>query len=116
MYSIHKTFISNIYSIVGTITDNASNFGKAFRIFASSENVESQYQLQEQNDHIKIADLNLSQVNCNDEVDDIILPPQFRCCSHTLNLIATTDIQKALAANGSTKKCFWKIKCFMEYL
>ncbi|CAH1378500.1 unnamed protein product, partial [Tenebrio molitor] len=40
--------------------------------------------------------------NCDDEVNDIILPPQFRCCSHTLNLIATTDIQKALTANNAS--------------
>jgi hypothetical protein len=102
LHEIHKSFITNIHTTVGTVTDNASNFGKAFKIFATSENPKCQYELEDQNNDIEIADLNFSQFNCDDEVNDIILPPQFRCCSHTLNLIATTDIQKALTANNAS--------------
>lgn len=35
--------------------------------------------------------------------DDITLPEHLRCCSHTLNLIATTDAESALNDNAYTK-------------
>lgn len=100
--------------LVGTVTDNASNFAKAFRVFSKdmgiellennnstdepvSDNIDDNFEIHEIN-----LDLDYSNVmvdNVDDEKEDtddeINLPKQYRCCSHTLNLIATSDAEKA---------------------
>ena len=81
-----------------TTTDNGSNFVKAFSVFAVSSDCEEQ----ENNDDPD------EDEGCQfeDVFDDLTrakegfeyqLPPHQRCAAHTLNLISTTDAQKAEA-------------------
>lgn len=44
-----------------------------------------------------------------DEEDDIILPPHFRCASHTLNLIGSTDADKAIMECSAFKQAHRKV-------
>ena len=80
--------------ITRTITDNASNFAKAFREFGFKEQNENDDQ--ESSEY----EVNFESINGmviftgkNDE-ELFVLPMQERCFPHTLSLIATTDIKK----------------------
>ncbi len=75
------------YKTVGAITDNGSNFCKAFKLFGLQEDQEEDEDLQ----FFEIHDL------LNDGQDKgFDLPPHFRCAAHTLSLVATKDSEKAL--------------------
>ena len=39
----------------------------------------------------------------NDQTGEILLPPHMPCCTHTLNLVCTTDASKALKDNAYKK-------------
>ncbi|XP_050339934.1 uncharacterized protein LOC126766125 isoform X3 [Bactrocera neohumeralis] len=77
---INTAFGLNSSNIVLTITDNGSNFLKAFRDYGVG------------NDFFED--------EINDEMPDFdnesLLPTHQRCCSHTLNLLASTDFDKIL--------------------
>lgn len=114
IYRVNNSKITHI------ITDNASNFGKAFRTFSSVStptsdcnylgdfNGDTETQLDsdysnsdsENNnsgnvEYISVSDV-LSESNnlTNPEYNYSCLPNHLTCCAHTLNLIATTDISK----------------------
>ncbi|CAL1671783.1 unnamed protein product [Lasius platythorax] len=76
-----------------TTTDNGSNFVKAFRTFEKEKSDE----LEESEEFHNISELLTTDDVENASVEDIItLPPHHRCVSHTLNLIAVKDSEKAL--------------------
>ncbi|XP_045030780.1 uncharacterized protein LOC116927558 [Daphnia magna] len=114
-----------------TITDNGSNFLKAFRMFqakdagnerASKEASDEDCFEEEEEDDFVLVDIGeiIDSHTCTsearvsngssggqmdgledgsdpddeEEVERIILPPHMRCTCHTLNLIATTDVEK----------------------
>jgi predicted small metal-binding protein len=130
---MHKEFkISSKVNL--TITDNGSNFLKAFRMFqakdagnerASNEASDEDCFEEEEEDDFVLVDIGeiieshictseaarVSKSNGSsggqmdgledgsdpddeEEVERIILPPHMRCTCHTLNLIATTDVEK----------------------
>ena len=100
--------------VVGTITDNGSNFVKAFSLYSvsslsPSEFVEA-FTVQErsdvEDDVYVLEDVHgLLQAN-DDSTEDLTqvqyeLPPHQRCATHTLNLVASNDIDKHLSSSPS---------------
>lgn len=105
---IHKSFNLVGKKLVGTVTDNASNFAKSFRVYSIPENMTDIQDIDFINDDENaiisaenIPDFQiLKSFDIEQESDDdnsvINLPQHFRCCSHMLNLIATVDVEEAL--------------------
>ncbi|KAL7741796.1 hypothetical protein ACLKA6_012024 [Drosophila palustris] len=83
MRNINNTFMLTGDKIVCTITDNGSNFVKAFKDFGVKVN----YNVGEEDEDSDSEDELLQSV----EPPIIRLPKHYRCASHTLNLLATTD-------------------------
>jgi len=89
-----------ISKIIKAITDNGSNFIKAFHTFQDQGNDNDQDldddDLSEgDHDIFSIADI-IEENSDGIEVrsDSIKLPVHFRCASHTINLICTSDLEK----------------------
>ncbi|EFN79485.1 hypothetical protein EAI_12439, partial [Harpegnathos saltator] len=94
--NVHQQFELSVDKIVGTVTDNASNFGKAFHIFSlDNDEIEEEPEYL-QNDDIVISEFELPN-NIDDDSEEFSLPTQYKCVSHTLNLIATRDSRVALS-------------------
>jgi len=95
--NVHQQFGLFVDKIVGTVTDNASNFGKAFRIFSfDKDEIEEESEYLQNEDDIVISEFELPN-NFDDDLEEFALPIQYRCISHKLNLIATTDSRVALS-------------------
>lgn len=89
---IHLQFNLRNDKLVATITDNGSNFVKAFREFGPScDSVDENDDGQE--DEIEFFDLS----------SNIVLPKHVRCASHTMNLIATVDVKNAIQRNTTLR-------------
>jgi hypothetical protein len=101
--------------VLKTCTDNGSNMVKCFTV---SKQLKQQHKQQtklafetidsseedDTDDDESLQDKDACQLdNLNDIVDDhpveegVVLPSHMRCCSHTLNLVATTDAEVALS-------------------
>ncbi|XP_018309187.1 uncharacterized protein, partial [Mycetomoellerius zeteki] len=106
-YDVLAQAISSVFleyhiqnKVCGTTTDNGSNFVKAFQSFQKDEDEES----------INTEFHSLSDLLIIDDVENIdpessfILPPHHRYASHTLNLIAVKDCDKALDSDAVYKK------------
>jgi hypothetical protein len=99
--------------IVGRVTDNGSNFLKAFREFGLESAVASEQTDDGDPDDSDYVDADeLSFDNVHDVLDadssscNVILPPHHPCSSHTLSLIAVSDVQEALRENASYKRLY----------
>ncbi|XP_043279561.1 uncharacterized protein [Venturia canescens] len=107
---IHMSYGINNSQIVATITDNGSNFVKAFREFGvefgdsffhdgivdTLNDEESEFG----GDHGEIQ--SIEKLN----PDDLVLPQHFRCASHTLSLVATKDAIPAIKASPRLKLAY----------
>jgi len=115
---IHSEYKLDVGKIVCTVTDNAANFKKAFTEYMAPDPDGDEESGDE--DDINVADVNIILQEGNqalaDDLDEnegyIHLPTHHKCVSHTLNLIATTDADKALSSpaysriyHGSMGKC-----------
>ena len=96
----------------GVLTDNASNFSKAFREYpiVSDEDVQVSDEQNEgevgQNGSFSFTNIR-EILDSHDDPEYFQLPPHFRCVSHTLNLLGSTDVDKALCdMRGSTTPLF----------
>lgn len=110
---IHKEFkIQNKLS--HSITDNASNFIRAFRLYGKPLGATGQQALvDDQSVNETESDQDEDETNGDRYVpitfldpDETVLPEHFRCAAHTLNLIATTDASQAETNSGAYKKIF----------
>uniref|UniRef100_A0A8C6KMI4 BED-type domain-containing protein n=1 Tax=Nothobranchius furzeri TaxID=105023 RepID=A0A8C6KMI4_NOTFU len=92
MEEIHSTYGLH-GKVVATVTDNASNFAKAFRVYQS-------------------CDLESESENEDDEGEptftDVINPASTlqMCITHTINLISTSDVEKHLNSSAETKSVY----------
>jgi len=96
MHDIYLSFkIQN--KVVGTTTNNGSNFVKAFKTYYTLPKLEDN-ELEDGDDYV-LEIIDLTQIleegeNNLEETQEttIHLPRHFRCASHTINLVATSDI------------------------
>ena len=111
--SIHRSY-SNNGKITATVTDNGSNFVKAFKTFSvtdltstSAEVTQEEYCPEEGHPDEEEAafenvhdTLTLEQQNMDDltQVEDD-LPAHERRAAHTMNLVASSDITKSLSSS-----------------
>lgn len=120
LLEINSEFGLSANKIVATITDNGSNFVKAFKMFGvKMENINT---VEEENKkEIEEISSDSEDENESDDIHEknVVLPMNLPCCAHTLNLCAT-DANKILNENNNTnlsimhnnvmKKCnmLWK--------
>ncbi|XP_019216869.2 uncharacterized protein LOC109202836 [Oreochromis niloticus] len=111
-YEVISNEIEQVHSAYGlnskvtaTVTDNGSNFIKAFRMFQKSDSDEES----EEDEEVTFTDV--EQTLSTESEGQFSLPPHLRCASHTLNLIFH-DVEKWLQANeakfiyrSATSKC-----------
>jgi hypothetical protein len=109
------------YSIEGkvifTCTDNRSNIVKAFAESTKAkecaqnrllmQDVKLRTTISEEDLETGYFDTGIDEalITYQMDADSVILPDHVRCCSHTLNLVATTDTEKALS-DATYKKVY----------
>jgi hypothetical protein len=130
---IHNDYGLHVEKITATVTDNASNFGKAFREYfidtsstasGSGISATAEEQVQEtgtgdddeaensDNDveNVEIADmtavLNLPVSEDMDADTEVVLPHHEACNSHSLSLTSTTDADKACDSDANFKRLY----------
>lgn len=123
---IHGEFVGydQCSKIVYTVTDNASNFVKSFKMFGVVEVPEEfqrvppvQAQVGEPDlssgsddggdgDEVSFSDICEIMNQPNEPL--VSLPSHMRCAAHTLNLIATTDVTNALSKQGGSYKKLYR--------
>lgn len=85
------------FQVVSTTTDNAANFVKAFRVFGKNDSSVSKSDEWTSSDETgeEVQYVNLTDMLDEDETADVYnLCSHYRCAAHTLNLLATVDVQK----------------------
>lgn len=92
--------------VVATVTDNASNFAKAFRVCQPC-NLESESENEEEGDDEELTFTDVIEALSTTSGDgQFSLPPHYRCASHTINLISTSDVDKHLNSCADTKAVY----------
>ncbi len=94
------------FKVAGIITDNGSNFCKAFKVFSADQTltgeVGSDSQDEEEEEDEEIEFIELGSILEDSPADrPILLPPHYRCAAHTLSLVATKDSEAALKPTTS---------------
>ncbi|XP_074552409.1 uncharacterized protein LOC141809329 [Halichoeres trimaculatus] len=112
-YDVIASEIDQIHSLYGvstkvttTVTDNGSNFVKAFRVYQPEHLNDSDDDDDHDDEGIIFTDVAQILDNPIETEEGIVLPPHERCASHTLNLISCNDIDKWLLANPGTKAVY----------
>lgn len=101
IFNIHNEFNLNIKKITKTITDNGSNMVKAFSCFPGKGIESSEAESDGSDDEDDIVGAPFPETAGD---VDIELPSHERCMAHTLNLVATLDLQKAINKSCIKKK------------
>ena len=136
---IMDKFKIDVSKVTHIVTDNASNFGKSFKVFSSSSLPEIQQtslqctgnfheeddlsscssdnEMDSEDSDIEIVEMDSifsNTKNIEKDNDKMCLPQNMRCCAHTLSLIATCDVSKITDANyvKVSKSTFNKLSSF----
>ncbi|CAI6373417.1 unnamed protein product [Macrosiphum euphorbiae] len=134
IYDIEHSKITHI------VTDNAANFGKAFRVYSTTPNIahkETMNDLGNFDENNSVTSNSDSGSDCsNFELENVefnnlfltsesnskndgtfCLPKHMLCCAHTINLIAASDISKISDNNYNkiSKSTFSKLSNFEPY-
>ena len=116
-YDVIGAEIENIHSsygilnkVVATVTDNGSNFVKAFKVYQPAL-TESDDEMEEEEstptvDEVTFLDMSEILSAENESDGQLSLPPHHRCASHTINLISTNDVEKYLTSNAESKAVY----------
>uniref|UniRef100_A0A8C1Z2W8 BED-type domain-containing protein n=1 Tax=Cyprinus carpio TaxID=7962 RepID=A0A8C1Z2W8_CYPCA len=107
-YDVIAAEIDHIHSLYGlstkvtaTVTDNGSNFVKAFQMYQPESLSDDDDDDDEEDEEVTFT--NVADVLDTSTEEGIVLPPHLRCASHTLNLISCSDVDKWLLSNPGTK-------------
>ena len=102
--------------VIGTITDNGSNFVKAFSVYSISSAESSEATVPEDSEDVEedefvFEDLDGLLQADDGSTEDLIqvqyeLPPHQRCAAHTLNLVASTDVDKYLSSSSASRSVY----------
>ena len=99
--------------VTATVTDNRSNFVKAFVTFTTKGSDEaSSHDNEEDDDVIDVTFTNLHDLMGQDSGDNDLtqieyeLPPHQRCAAHTLNLVASKDVDKHLSSCSLSRSVY----------
>ncbi|KAL7388121.1 hypothetical protein ABVT39_007546 [Epinephelus coioides] len=84
--------------VTATVTDNGSNFVKAFKMYQPVDSDSEEYD--EEEDEVTFTDVVDALYTEGD--GEFFLPPHHRCASHTINLISTNDVEKWLTGSPDT--------------
>uniref|UniRef100_A0ABD2W240 Uncharacterized protein n=1 Tax=Trichogramma kaykai TaxID=54128 RepID=A0ABD2W240_9HYME len=115
--SLHLQFGFTTDKVVGTVTDNGSNFVKAFREFAiddfepvvPGEQEMSQDNLEEDHEADEDEVFDVDEMVEPMDLMTYSLPKHYRCASHKLNLLATTDFMKVIDKNSAYKSDYTRV-------
>uniref|UniRef100_A0A669BQA6 BED-type domain-containing protein n=1 Tax=Oreochromis niloticus TaxID=8128 RepID=A0A669BQA6_ORENI len=115
-YDVIGTEIKNIHSsygllnkVVATVTDNGSNFVKAFQVYhpvTESDDETEEEESTPKDDDVTFSDLSEILSAENESDGQLSLPPHRRCASHTINIICTRDVEKHLTTNAESRAVY----------
>ncbi|XP_061477341.1 uncharacterized protein LOC133381837 [Rhineura floridana] len=128
-YDLLATTLHNVHveykihdKVVCTTTDNGSNFKKTFRVLYNDREAVDVAEHSEEDDDdqqdVKVEFVDVYNIldagEDQDEETEVRLRPYERCASHTLHLVATEDIVRALNSLGGFRKHFCSLlgKCY----
>ena len=95
-----------MFQVVSTTTDNGANFAKAFREFGKDSESDD-------NDIDGASDA-VEMISLEERIDesadtDYALPSHMRCSAHTLNFLATKDVERVPGWSSGARACFTKV-------
>lgn len=102
--NVHRDFkIKDKVTI--TTTDNGANFVKSFSVFAEVQIESLREEENEEGEEDDTVFISLTDILNEGDVDEeVSLPPHQRCACHTLNLVATKDIETAVSKSDQLQK------------
>jgi len=104
--------------VVSTTADNGANFVKAFRVYGPAENEAVTIDLRNTRQEDDEADFDepvaIQYQTIAENIDECQLPNHNRCASHTLNLVATCDIEKVPRWSTGYQPGFRKVNCLTQ--
>ena len=95
-----------MFQVVSTTTDNSANFVKAFREFGKDS--------ESDDNDTDVASDAVEMISLEERIDesadtDYALPSHMRCSAHTLNLLATKDVESVPGWSSGARACFTKV-------
>ena len=109
------------------MVNNGSNFVKAFKTFSltvsdstSTEVIQEDFYPEDFTDEQEVTFEDVHDALTLDDMDDLEydLPAHERCSTHTMNLVASSDITKSLSTSSLSKavdrSAFFQMHCPME--
>ena len=112
---IHASYGLN-GKVIGTITDNGSNFVKAFSVYSISSPKFSEATVPEDSEDVEEDEFVFEYLDRLLQVDDgstedltqvqYKLLPHQRYAAHTLNLVVSTDVDKNLSSSSASRSIY----------